>query len=273
MSIGAIFLAAALTNFTGVITFEREGLPFYFVVDSAGQNWRVAKAGNSAALGDVIEVSGERELSAKNRLATSSLMVVAKSSGEELLAKDVTIGEIFAGILPFGNPKWYGGVFRTEGLLRDINRRQATTQLLVGEGDRNLQVELPLPLDSALPANLVVGARVRVTGALAYTSIENFEEGIFGRIENVELIPMSKSDVEVVMLAPEPPFWTARRLWALFGIVGAFSAIMLAWVATLRKMVRRKTRELAESIRARETSRIEADAARRERLRLAADLH
>ena len=273
MSFGAIFLAAALTNFTGVITFEREGLPFYFVVDSAGQNWRVAKAGNSAALGDVIEVSGERELSAKNRLATSSLKVVAKSSGEELLAKDVTIGEIFAGILPFGNPKWYGGVFRTEGLLRDINRRQATTQLLVGEGDRNLQVELPLPLDSALPANLVVGARVRVTGALAYTSIENFEEGIFGRIENVELIPMSKSDVEVVMLAPEPPFWTARRLGALFGIVGAFSAIMLAWVATLRKMVRRKTRELAESIRARETSRIEADAARRERLRLAADLH
>ena len=38
-------------------------------------------------------------------------------------------------------------------------------------------------------------------------------------------------------------------------------------------MVRRRTNELAESIRLRETARIEADAARRERLRLAADLH
>ena len=180
MSFGAIFLAAALTNFTGVITFEREGLPFYFVVDPAGQNWRVAKAGNSAALGDVIEVSGERELSAKNRLATSSLKVVAKSSGEELLAKDVTIGEIFAGILPFGNPKWYGGVFRTEGLLRDINRRQTTTQLLVGEGDRNLQVELPLPLDSQLPANLVgreCASRVRLHIPLLRISRKVFSAG------------------------------------------------------------------------------------------------
>lgn len=273
MGFGGILLAAALTNFTGVVTFEREGLPFYFVVDASGQNWRVARTSESAALGDLIEVSGERELSAKNRLATSSLKVVGKGSGDAIKPKDVTIETLFANILPFGNPRWYGGVFRTEGLLRDINRRQTTTQLLVGEGERNLQVELPLPLEAALPANLLVGARVRVTGALAYTSIENFEEGLFGRIENVELIPMSKNGVEVVVLAPEPPFWTARRLWALFGIVGAFSAIMFAWVATLRRMVRRRTRELAESIRERETSRIEADAARRERLRLAADLH
>ena len=49
--------------------------------------------------------------------------------------------------------------------------------------------------------------------------------------------------------------------------------VMFIWVVTLRKMLRRKMRELAESIRERETTRIEADASRRERLRLAADLH
>ena len=274
MTFAAILLASALTNLTGVVTFEREGLPFYFMRDDAGVNWRVAKPeGATAAVGDRITATGEREPSVKHRLATRTLETKGREPGGAPAPSEVGIEELFENIMPFGNTLWYGGMFTVEGLLRDVNRRQTTTQLLVGEGERNLQVEIPWALEDALPANLVVGATVRVTGALAYTSIENFDEGVFGRIENVELIPMSVDAVEVVKRAPKPPFWTGRRLAAAFGAGLGIWAAMFVWVATLRRMVRRKTKELADSIRQRERTRIEADASRRERLRLAADLH
>ena len=268
-----LLLLVAATNLTGVITFEREGLGFYFMTDDAGAHWRVERPSDSkATVGDRVVATGEKEPSSvKNRLATSSLEVLGKVAPPP--PKAVTIEELFENIMPFGNSDWYGGTFVTEGLLRDINRRQTTTQLLVGEGERNIQVEIPLPLESALPERLVQGATVRVTGALAYTSIENYEEALFGRIENIELIPMTVDAVEVVKRAPKPPFWTGERVAGVLGIAGGVVAILFIWVATLRRMVRRRTNELAESIRLRETARIEADAARRERLRLAADLH
>ena len=278
----AVLLLASLTNLTGVVTFAREGLPFYFITDRNGSHWRVAKPENvQAKVGDTINVTGEPELSSKNRLMTERLEIVpgvASRRGAEPptaapslpTPRRVTIPELFAAVMPFGNRDWYGALLVTEGLLRDINRRQSTTQLLVGEGDNNIQVEIPWALEDSLPRDLVQGATVRVTGNLAWTSIENYEEGLFARIENVELLPVSGEAVEVIVHAP---FWTAERLMNLLLFVALVSALVLAWAVTLKRMVARRTRELGDSIRARETERIEADASRRERLRLAADLH
>ncbi len=266
-----LLLAATLTNITGWVTFEREGLPFYFVTEDSGVNWRVARQeGAGVSVGDHIEAAGTREASLKNRLATESLKVLAHEPDKLPPPREATIDEIFAAILPHGNPAWYGSRVVTEGLLRDINRRQKTTQLLVGYGHHNLQVEIPWALEEALPKNLVQGATVRVTGNLAYTSIENYAEGIYGRIENIELLPVSGTAVEVVQRAP---FWTSERLLQLLVCVIALCAISFIWAVTLRRAVARRTRELGESVRLRETERIEADAVRRERLRLAADLH
>ena len=266
----SLLLAAALTNLTGTVTFAREGLPFYFMTDDVGTNWRIERQERTvpAAVGDRIEVRGERELSVKHRLVDVSLAVT--SHGEAPAPQELTITDLFKGVLPYGNSAMYGGFFVTEGLLRDINRRQTTTQLLVGEGDYNLQVEVPLALEATLPANWVPGATIRVAGILAYTSIENYDGEIFGRIENVELIPITLKSLEIVKKAP---FWTIQRLFALIGGLLALFFLVFIWAVTLRRMVARRTRELAESIRQRETTRIEADAARRERLRLAADLH
>lgn len=272
---GALSASGARTNVSGVVTFEREGIPFYFVRDSNGVNWRVAKPHSApvARPGDAIEAWGEREPSAKHRLQTARFAITGVSPDGVPQPKSVTIRELFANIMPFGNTMWYGGLFKAEGILRDVNRRQNVTQILVGEGDANLIVELPVKLDEPLPADLRTGAMVEVAGALAYTSLENWEDGSFGRIENVELIPRSMQDVRVVKRAPAPPFWTARRAGGVLAGAAALVAVLFVWVATLRRMVRRKTGELAESIRQRETARIEADASRRERLRLAADLH
>ena len=271
----AASVRAATTNVSGVVTFAREGVPFYFVQDSSGANWRVSRPVDAPAaeVGDRIEASGEREPSAKHRLAARKLAVAGRDPAGAPPPRKISVGELFKNIMPFGNTRWYGGMFTVEGLLRDINRRQNSTQILVGEGDLNVMVELPVALEAPLPAKLMLGATVEATGALAYTSIENYEEGVFGRIENVELMPCSLDAVRVVKRAPAPPFWTVRRLWSAFGTLAAVLAASFFWNAALRRAVRRKTRELADSIRQRETVRIEADVSRRERLRLAADLH
>jgi len=266
-----VLLASALTNVTGIVTFSRDTLPFVFVAADDGENWRVEKIqGVKMEVGDVVSAKGEREPSTKNRLSTHAVERLSDAPIALPPPRKVTIHELFQAIMPFGSRQWYGARCETEGLLRDINRRQNTTQLLVGEGDENIQVEMPWALEDALPRTLVQGARVRVTGNLAYTSIENYDEGIYGRIENIELIPQSGAAVEIVQ---DAPFWTSERLWrVLLGLVTLF-LVVFAWAVTLRRMVARRTRELGESVRLRETERIEADAARRERLRLAADLH
>jgi len=267
-------VAAAVTNVVGTVTFVRDGMPFYFMREDNGVNWRVERpAGTVAALGDRISVAGRRELSVKHRLEGVKIVNMGADPEGAPPPREVEIDEIFDNVMPYGNTDWYGGVYTTEGMLRDINRRQTSTQLLVGEGEKNIQFEMPWSLEATLPPNLVLGCRVRITGALAYTSIENIDEGYFGRIENLELIPMSDKSIEVVRRAPKPPFWTAQRLAWFFGTALALFAALFAWNAALRRAVARRSRELAESIRQRETAKIEADAARRERLRLAADLH
>lgn len=269
---GAALIAAAL-KLAGVVTLAREGLPFYFIECEDGANWRIERPESPVAhIGDAVEVEGEREPSVKPRLANVQLAIV--SHGAALPPpRELSVAELFAGIMPFGNSAWYGGRFAVEGMVRDINRRQTTTQLLVGEGGKCFQVEMPVPVETPLPDDLVLGACVRVTGFLAWTSIENYEENIYGRIENIELIPQSAADIKVVRRAPPPPFWTGRRIAAAGSAVAVAIALLFAWAVTLRRAVARRTRELAESIRERETERIEADVARRERLRLAADLH
>lgn len=271
--VSMFMLGVVATNLTGVVTFVREGLPFFFIDDPAGVHWRVQEPSGRTSdvrAGDLVSVRGERELTSKHRVADAAVDVTGHDPSAVPPPAASGIADLFQRLLPFGNTDLYGGMFVTEGLLRDINRRQTTTQLLVGEGDCNLQVELPWALEEALPADLVLGATVRVRGILTYTSIENYEEGIFGRIENIELIPASPDDVEVVRSAP---FWTPGRLVFILTWTLALLAALSVWTLTLRRMVAKKTAELAESVRQRERVRIEADAARRERLRLAADLH
>ncbi len=267
----SLLLAAALTNVTGVVTFAREGLSFCFIQDDAGKTWRIENYANKPLhRGDVLWASGIREPTEKRRLATQELTLLKDKPLTPPAPEVCEIASLFQRLGLFGNADMYGAVFACEGLLRDINRRQKTTQLLMGEGEYNLQVELHIPLEGTLPAWLKLGSRVEVTGALAYTSIMDIETGERRRIENVELIPESLADVRLVRHAP---FWTPRRLAIVVFSLSAAFVLLSIWLITLRRMVARRTAELADSIREREATKIEALAVQRERLRLAADLH
>ena len=48
-----VFLLAAITNFSGVVTLSRDDLPFYFVLDEkTGDNWRVERTKEKISVGD-----------------------------------------------------------------------------------------------------------------------------------------------------------------------------------------------------------------------------
>ena len=219
----AVAAHAATTNLTGVVTFERNDLSFFFIDDAAGSHWRVQgeKGAPTVKIGDIVHVDGEREMTSKRRVTDATITVEGHANAAVPPPIETGIADLFSRL-------------------------------------------------EALPADLVQGATVRVKGVLTWTSIENYEEGIFGRIENVELIPPTPDSVEVIRRAP---FWTVGRLLFILMWVCVLSAALAVWTLTLRRMVARRTQELAESVRQRERVKIEADAARRERLRLAADLH
>ena len=243
----------SMTNLTGTVTFARESDDYFFMLDSAGDPWRVTMQERvRVAPGDEVAVGGEREPTSKHRVAAKK---VEKAKGAAAIPppREQPISAIFEKIMPYGNPDWYGRVVVTEGTIIDINRRQTSTQLLIGENNCNFQMELPWPLETPLPKKLMLGARARAKGVLVYTSIEDVEENVSQRIENVEIMPQDASGLEIVELAP---FWTIPRICWTFG-----SILVLAGALLLFLLVRRRWDNTL------------ADARRRERLRLAADLH
>ena len=136
---------AATTNLTGVVTFERNDLSFFFIDDVSGVHWRVqgVKGASAVKVGDLVHVEGEREMTTKRRIADATITIEGHAMAAIPPPLETGIADLFSRLMPFGNTDLYGGMIVTEGLLRDINRRQTTTQLLVGEGDANLQVEIP----------------------------------------------------------------------------------------------------------------------------------
>ena len=43
MTAAALLVASAVTNVAGVVTFVRAGLPFYFIQEANGTNWRIER--------------------------------------------------------------------------------------------------------------------------------------------------------------------------------------------------------------------------------------
>ena len=68
---------AATTNLTGVVTFERSDLSFFFIDDAAGSHWRVqgVKGAPAVKIGDLVHVEGEREMTTKRRIADATITV------------------------------------------------------------------------------------------------------------------------------------------------------------------------------------------------------
>jgi len=86
--------------------------------------------------------------------------------------------------------------------------------------------------------------------------------------------------VDIMLRGPEditvlaaPPWWTPSRLGLALAAAALVISLAVVWVLQLRRTVRRQALRIEETLRAHRNAELEHEAATRERLRLAGDLH
>jgi signal transduction histidine kinase len=113
---------------------------------------------------------------------------------------------------------------------------------------------------SLLPREITRSSRVRVTAAALVTETTTSNYSLLAR--SYDLFPVAPGDI---VLVAGPPWWTPRRLAvALAGSLGA-GLVALAWVALLRRQVRRQLAMIEQ--------KIQAEAVAEERRRIAREFH
>ena len=102
-----------------------------------------------------------------------------------------------------------------------------------------------LPASSAELEALPPGSVVRLHGV--FKARTDMVPDVGQVISSFEIYLNSPTDIVVIQ---RPPWWTSRHLFWLLGGLGAVLVLALAWAASLRRQVRRRTRELeAEMVR------------------------
>ena len=89
-------------------------------------------------------------------------------------------------------------------------------------------------------------------------------------IADFKLWLRSPADVDIIKA---PPWWTVKRLWTALGVTMLLIFAGGLWSLTLQRLLRQRTHRLEEVMTAHRDVELEFISARRERLRLAADLH
>lgn len=246
----------------GVVVFSRPGDRYFFMVATDGSgSWRIEREKDSFAypVGTVVSVTnGLTRPAYTTRRVNNAWVAVLKDAKAELpKPKDVTIDDLYAHPLnlPGADDLW-GRMVRCEGVVRDINRRQTFTQIQLGEGDKSFQAAVRINIDTPLPRDLKIGARVLVGGVMLYSPVDDPARHVMVDFTDVSVMPMDINGVEVLSKAP---FWTAERIWLLLAAI----AVLLAFVSMKLKLTERE----------KHLEKLEFEAIRRERLRLSYQLH
>lgn len=165
--------------------------------------------------------------------------------------------------LPTG---YHGQLLRLRGKVVSLPSEDSFDGMLrLQKGDCTVPADVGT-IRGRLPTGLSIGCEVEATGVLVVDFGVWGERSPFPEIRGYRLVVRSGADVRILSF---PPWWTAGRLWALVGILGAAFAVALIVIYLLRTVIRRRTvllvRERAKKLK--ETLRVE------ERTRLAVELH
>lgn len=247
-------MSALGADIEGVVTFRRSPDSYFFIETASGEAWRVQREVNEprVSIGDVVSAGGFYIKGIKTpRFKADVVRMLGHDPSRLPKPQRVSIGELL--LDPIANTNVvnrYGRIVTSQGVVRDVNRRQTFMQLSVGSEAGIIQVVVPYAFDRPTPEDLRIGASVRVTGVYVYGSVQDSESGTWTGIETPSILAASDADLVVVSSAP---FWTPAKFWVLIGGILMFAGALVFWV---------KSREKAK-----------ADAVQRERLRLSRDLH
>jgi len=241
----------------GVVSFHCRTEPYFFILDDDDEPWRIEYDATNVpqvVAGDVVKVRGIfPRFAATPRMRNACVEVVGKDavppyielSPDEMHATDVD-GEQ-------GRRSWYGRLVSTSGIVRDINRRETYTQMVIGPKETPVLISVPFRISDPLPDDVEIGAVVRVRGVGVYTAVRDEKRNVSVAIKDISVRAMGINDV---LVRNPKPFWTPVKVT---GAVGAALIVMLVAVGIVQ--------------RARMRDRVAADAVRRERLRLTSELH
>ena len=114
------------------------------------------------------------------------------------------------------------------------------------------------------------GSLVELTGVVTILHSADSPLPEFIRAIGMELLLRGPEDVRVLQA---PSWWNARRLWFALLSSAAVLAVAMTWVWLLRRTVKRQSLSIEQALRSHRNAELEHEAAKRERLRLAGDLH
>jgi signal transduction histidine kinase len=121
-----------------------------------------------------------------------------------------------------------------------------------------IAVRVRAPAD--LPARIVPGATIRVTGPCLVTATTTSDFSL--RAAAYELLPRTAGDV---VLLRSPPWWNARRLAGALAASLAAGGAAVGWIVLLRQQVRRQVAVIEE--------KVQSAAVAEERRRIAREFH
>ena len=155
----------------------------------------------------------------------------------------------------------HGRLIRLSGLLRS----QASSGVLYLE-DGGFLVPVDASALAEPPDGLSVGCRIAVTG-VCVMNVEGWRPtDVFPRIDGFTLVPRATKDFEILA---RPPWWTSERLLAVIGALLSVIVCIAIWNTSLRRLARKRGRELYRAQIEKTASELRTD----ERTRLAVELH
>jgi signal transduction histidine kinase len=264
----------------GVVTFAVPDRFFFLQEGITGV--KVQAKGMRVAKGDRVEVAGFVETS--RWLASVNGALIRKQGKAPLPpALSVTVKQILHPDLwssrrtdRIGDCD--GRLVRVKGILRRVEQRDteggAGSALLQVEGDLHQLFSGELPaLDEAGKTALVslkAGSEVSLAGVCELMFGDRPAAVQEMRPVGFRLWISSPADIKVLR---SPSWWTLRKLGVALAVALAALLGALVWISTLQRAVRRHAAALEESMRHHRDSELEFLSARKERLRLATDLH
>jgi len=259
----------------GIVTFA---IPHkFFFIQNGLRGVRVESSSAVVQVGERVEVAGF--VSQSQSIASIKEAIVCSLGTIDVSPISVTAEQIL-------HPPMSG--FGNEIAKEDLNCRlvkirgtliqcdQGNTagiqELLVGTGGHVIKVYLPLtsPTNAPATANWQKGTELELSGVCELDLKEDEILSSTISITDFHLWLRSQKDVQIVK---NPPWWTVKRLWTALVVTSLLILSGIGWSLSLHWLLRKRTNRFEEVMSVHRNVELEYTSARRERLRLAADLH
>ena len=251
----------------GLVTYCNSRRRFLFLCAESGKRLRATFFGTAPKVGDFIDIVGFPHRSNGIPMMDDAVFRVVESRPDDIPPPTpVAIPRLVAE--PSAGSNFHGVSVTVEGRVRSVGMIGHETRIELEDGDSWLTVILPTDA-GAVPDGVERRATIRATGMFGCTyDYRTFPGRI--HIKNPAVMPFSAEDVVLVSRAP---WWTLRRLAVVAGILSLTALTSFLWGLYQRRQATSRMAELMRTRYAQRRMKIEAEAVRRERLRLSYDLH